>query len=499
MLVKQLAELFSGLDRAHGVYALLPPEPGQAKRPGRASTVLEKTTLKHWEAHVAGKEGLGIIPIKDDATCSWGAIDVDVYPSDIEQVEARCKQLNLPLVPCKTKSGGIHLFLFLKPGVSATLVRSRLNQFSARLGYPGVEIFPKQSVLASERDVGNWLNMPYYGGDKTDRYAVIGGKKASLERFIKRAFKLQVDASQLELVQLSSSDFDDGPPCLQALTLQGFPQGTRNTGLFALGVYARLKFADAWELKVDKFNVAYLKPPLPNREVATIIKGLGRKSYFYPCDKPPCVNHCDKALCRTREFGIGTAANDDLGVVVGGLVKIDSNPPTWITDVDGVRIELDSEEMLSQEKFRRRCMDRINKLPSRVKAPTWEKLIQTWLANVEIQEAPPDSGIEGQFLVLLEQFCTSVSQSKIIDEILTGKPYTKDGRIMFRSRDLERFLDQQHFRHLSTKQIWAVLRRKGASHTQLNLKGRCVQCWSVADYAQQDSDFDVPDAAHQED
>lgn len=499
MLVKQLSELFSGLDRAHGVYTLLPIEPGQAKRAGRASTVLEKVTPKKWAAHVAGKEGLGIIPIKDDATCSWGAIDVDVYPSDIQQVEARCKRLNLPLIPCQTKSGGVHLFLFLKPGVSATLVRSRLSQFSARLGYPGVEIFPKQSKLASERDTGNWLNMPYYGGDKTDRYAVIGGKQATLEQFIKRAVKLQLTAKELEEISLSSSDFDDGPPCLQALALQGFPQGTRNTGLFSLGVYARLKFADAWEPQIDKFNVAYLKPPLPNRETTTIIKGLSRKNYFYPCDKPPCVNYCDKAMCRARTYGIGTAANDDLGIIVGGLVKVDSNPPTWITDVEGVRIELDSEELLSQEKFRRRCMDRINKLPSRVKSLTWEKLVQGWLGNVEVQEAPPDSGIEGQFLLLLEQFCTSVSQSKVIDEILTGKPFNREGRILFRSRDLERFLDQQHFRHLSPKQIWAVLRRKDAKHHQLNIKNRCVQCWSVPDYSRQDSDFEVPDAAHQDD
>ena len=31
-----------------------------------------------------------------------------------------------------------------------------------------------------------------------------------------------------------------------------------------------------------------------------------KKDYGYLCKDEPMCNHCDKALCRTRKFGIGT-------------------------------------------------------------------------------------------------------------------------------------------------------------------------------------------------
>ena len=41
-----------------------------------------------------------------------------------------------------------------------------------KLGFAGSEIFPKQDALAKPEDKGNWLNMPYFGGDATDRYGI---------------------------------------------------------------------------------------------------------------------------------------------------------------------------------------------------------------------------------------------------------------------------------------------------------------------------------------
>jgi hypothetical protein len=32
---------------------------------------------------------------------------------------------------------------------------------------------PLQEKLLTDNDVGNWLNMPYFGGKETDRYAII--------------------------------------------------------------------------------------------------------------------------------------------------------------------------------------------------------------------------------------------------------------------------------------------------------------------------------------
>jgi hypothetical protein len=147
---------------------------------------------------------------------------------------------------------------------------------------------------------------------------------------------------------------------------------------------------------------------------------------------------------------------------------------------------------MAQEKFRKICVDRINKLPNRVKPAVWERFLKSALEKVEVQEAPPDAGPEGQFMVMFEQFCTVVAQARVKDELLIGKPWTNEGRTYFRSSDLEKYLHQQHFTDFTTRQLWAILKRTGASHHQFQIKGKCVQCWSVKEFARQVEDFAVP-------
>jgi hypothetical protein len=498
--MKEIAErfekLFQGLHRAHGQYRIDVDSLGAGKVAGRATTVLEPLTVEKWINHLEGKLGVGAIPIRDDATCSWGAIDIDTYPLDIPQLEAKLKEFNLPLVPCRTKSGGAHLYLFLNTPVSADKVRNYLMKFASVLGYPGVEIFPKQVKLASTRDVGNWINMPYFDSDKTDRYAIIGGKKAAVLQFLKRAESIQNMLTEEKLSSIAikeTESFSDGPPCLQALSLNKIPQGARNEGLFAMGVYSRLKFGDDWESEVTEYNRLYVDPPLPFKEVGQVIKSLNRKNYFYPCSKAPIVGFCNKEVCKHREFGIGQGDSDEPSINVGTLVKILSDPPTWIIDVDGVRLELNTDDLLSQDKFRKICMEKINKLPNRIKPFKWEKMVKEKLENVELIEAPPDASTEGRFIQLVEAFCTGQAQARHQDELLAGKPWSAEGRTYFRSADLARYLDQQHFRELTNKEQWAALRRNGASHHQFNIKGKCVQCWSINEFAQQSEDFSIPE------
>lgn len=48
----------------------------------------------------------------------------------------------------------------------------------------------------------------------------------------------QLDALLKKEEAVVDEEIKDGPPCLQALMRQGFPEGTRNNGLFNIGVYS---------------------------------------------------------------------------------------------------------------------------------------------------------------------------------------------------------------------------------------------------------------------
>jgi len=192
-----------------------------------------------------GKAALGIVPLMDDgASLKWGVIDIDLYnqPSLIYDVQARIDALKLPLVVCRSKSGAAHCFLFLKEPMLAEDVLPVMKTWAAAIGYPGVEIFPKQTSRDSD-DVGNWLNMPYFHVSKpTDRFAVKAGKTLSLGGFVELAESQAVTKEDFHKVNVDDAEvialFLEAPPCLKNLfKAGGFPEGTRNDGMYNVGVY----------------------------------------------------------------------------------------------------------------------------------------------------------------------------------------------------------------------------------------------------------------------
>ncbi|WP_448506577.1 TOTE conflict system archaeo-eukaryotic primase domain-containing protein [Immundisolibacter sp.] len=485
--------LYRGLQRAHGTFRITHADDAKkGKMVGRAITVYETPTVEKWVEHLAGTTGIGIVPIDEHNMCRWGAIDIDTYRAGlVEEVEERTRALKLPVVCIRTKSGGVHVTAFVTEPIDARMMRAKMMEMAAALGVAGVEIYPKQVQLASERDTGNWLNMPYFNMKDTTRYAVYKGRGLTAEEFLDLAYALRSTPEQFLATSCADGGyFDDGPPCLQTIAAQGVQVGTRNESLFAMGVYARLKHDANWEDRVDEMNQMFIQPPLASREVQGICKSLSRKSYFYPCSKPPIVNFCNKEVCRHREYGIGQGDQEPT-LEIGTLVKICTDPPSWIIDVEGVRFEIETDDLMSQARFAKVCVEKINKWPGRVKPSIWMRTIQNRLDNVEVIEAPLEASPEGRFMWHLEQFCVVSAPARVKEELLLGKPWTDEGRHFFRSEDLMRYLNQHHFRDVSPRKAWSLLRSKaGAQHKQFQLKGRCVQCWSIPEFKRQDADFE---------
>ena len=171
--------------------------------------------------------------------------------------------------------GGAHVYCFLKEKAPAGDMQDKLREISAGLGYGGVEIFPKQrEVLVDRGDIGSWLNMPYFEGDESMRYAFDSkGDALSLTNFIKFVEERMITHEELvELEVPVLDDIKDGPPCLQVLLKQGFPEGTRNNGLFNVGVYLKKSNPEKWDLEIEEYNRKYVHPPLPgDRDWETLV------------------------------------------------------------------------------------------------------------------------------------------------------------------------------------------------------------------------------------
>jgi hypothetical protein len=135
MDLSRFSELFDGSKRKYGTF-----KPSGLKRAdGKVEGVY------NWESfpaddneepifkdHIEGVQSIGIVPIREDNTVSFGVIDVDKIKSEEEANEVldKIRSWNLPFVPFRSKSGGVHAYLFIDGSAPANEVKRRLTALS---------------------------------------------------------------------------------------------------------------------------------------------------------------------------------------------------------------------------------------------------------------------------------------------------------------------------------------------------------------------------------
>ena len=487
--MEEFKSIFEGLDVAYGQHQS-EGKRADGKQEGKSYIVKKLVTDELWTQHLAGEgPSLGIIPIMADNTSRWGCIDIDTYPIDYRKIINIIRTLQLPLVPCRSKSGGLHVFLFLKKPIAAKLIRSKLREAAAAIGHADVEVFPKQSTILIEKgDLGNFLNLPYYNAKNSTRYAYKDdGTAASLLEFIELYNKYSLENIDKVAIKISDKVIPDGPPCLQQLCTQGFPEGTRNNGLFNIAVFLRKLDADNWKVLLEKHNQQYMNPPLAASEVVTVQNQLEKKEYNYRCKEPPINSYCNAQVCRTRKYGVGGGASLEFSA----LTKLETEPPVWILNVGDARMELQTDELQIQTKFQKKCMDALNLMPPLVKQSVWQESIEKLFINLIKIPVSDDGSVAGQFEAYLQEFCTDRAQAQNRDELTLRKPWTEDGISWFRLKDLADYLTRNKFTHYNTGQLVQALRRLDGKSDKFNLKGRTVRVWGVPAYQHQDSAFDI--------
>ena len=441
--MKAFKEIFEGLNSAYGQYIPSTVHSSNGKQKGRPFTVKKPVIDVLWENHLKGKEpALGIIPINEKNLCRWGCIDIDQYDFNHKKFIKKIKQKKLPLVVCRSKSGGAHVFLFVSEWIEAAAMREKLKVMAATLGYSECEIFPKQEYLLIERgDTGSFLNLPYHGGDNTTRYAFLeNGDAASLRGFIGLYERNKLTKEKFENLTIESENeqnIKDGPPCLQILCKEGFPEGTRNNGLYNIGVYLKKANPDTWQTDLATYNTKFMKPPLSPQQVMTTISSLNKKDYQYKCKDQPICNYCDSLTCQTRKFGIG---NGTLMPDISNLRKFTSDPPRWFVNVGGETVDVKTNELRTFDLFDEACMDQISiKLPN-VSKPIWGKVISNLMKAVEEIEAPETLKYKKQLEEHLENFTTDRAAGKQKTDINRGVSWTDEGRTYFKFKDFWKYL-----------------------------------------------------------
>lgn len=496
--VSRFAALFRGNNRSFGQFD---PRQPDANR----SSHTKKGAYSDVEImrHLTGATGLGIVPINDDSTCHWGAIDIDNHNDksvdlDIAAIESRVEALRLPLITCRSKSGGVHLFLFGREPLRAATVHSILKKWAKDLNVVGVDcIFPKQSKLAysdsGDRALGNWINLPYFGGDGTRRYAVENGQPLSLELFLSLAESRAI--SSYDLDKIAGNEHTEAPPCIQAGMADGIDSGSRNEFAYNLTIYMKKRFPEDFKDRIFDLNSQIFAEPLPFIEIRKVVNSGSRRDYRYKCSTEPCKSLCDRKACLTRQFGITQDQADEADAELqlpafNGLVQYTTNPVRWELSVDDtVKLMLSTEELFEWRVLRHKIAERLLRVVPFIKNDKWQKILTTLMANCRKEIAPEDASSDGIIKSQLVEFVRKVDlMNDGLDigqrqNLFRGIPVvqTIDGTkfVFFRAQDFVTFLKRNKSEEMKGVNLWFSLREHGVQHGRLRVGDKSPSVWSI--------------------
>jgi hypothetical protein len=507
--IQQFQELFRGRENMYGLMKV-----GQGGEKKWAKTVHEALSDKLWKQHLNGTgPGIGVSPIMEDNTCLFGAIDVDDKATDHAALEKAIEELGVPLVVARSKSGGAHIYVFFTDPIPAEALVPKLKEWANQLGVTSrdaqgneipVEIFPKQTNLVPSA-VGNWINLPYYDHEKTERWASMAGTKASLVEFLMFAENRRIQPGQIHQVKTTlvpdeeGGLFEDGPPCLQAIHQEGVFEGFRNEFLLASSIYFALKHGDDWEDELDAYNTEFVDPPLGDIEIRTIKASINRQrnrgTYAYP-KAPWLTERCsagdNESRCGLRKYGCKSVAKaaatgedpDDGSHIQGRVIKLtktDNDPPTWGVLVDGKAISLTTDEWWTFKGFRRRVYERLNIVLPPVSQKDWETHVQDLTKGVVVITTPKDADTEGQFKALVEEFCEQATEIDGLDDLLDGTPVEQadEGRVIFLSPHLMNWLKRTKQFMIPPTKMFNYIANMGGGFDIVTIKDTQVEVWHI--------------------
>ena len=296
------------------------------------------------------------------------------------------------------------------------------------------------------------------------------------------------------------------PPCLKIMEGKGYPQGTRNNGIFNVGVFYRKAFPNDWEDLLQKFITKYM-PEMKPEEVIRETKQIalnndeGEIKYFYRCNDVPIKNHCNKELCATTRYGIKKEEVFADYPVVTELHILDSQPPVYYVyaDVNGKRLKtrVDDEDHLLYAKPFRKVFNRTHLINfPKVSEKDWDALIDHLYKNKIIIEAPEDASTYAEFMDYLNEFCaTNGRGSKSMDELSLDRAFIDEDKekIYFKLETFQKWLQNTKNYKKKRSTLVSFLRDEAkAESTWVQVNKKSQRCWEL-DFKLDDTIMEKPD------
>ena len=371
---------------------------------------VDKELMVH---HLEGDFGVGICPVNAEGKARFGVLDFDIYSSEVRKVLDIIREYQLPLLPFRSKSGGLHVYLMLTKAIPAKEMRDILERikynfsFDEIYGKNKVEVFPKQNSV-KEGGFGSAITLPYFNAEEPYTYLLsLDGEKTDFKEAL---IYIQKHITTVESITeiLDNLPYNDAPPCIQRILLSeavGGEDTGRNNFLFSFAVYAKKKYGTSFESYVESVNEKF-SVPLAESDVAAICTSVSQNEYIYKCSDIPCNSFCNKVTCKKREYGLGRDKSHFTGIDYGQLFRYQAAEPyyIWKLRLHGQEewkdvVFKDEGYLLDQKNFAKLCVRYLNQAPMQVSSNDWYAILNSVLPNIKNVEVTSESDTSGLSVV----------------------------------------------------------------------------------------------------
>jgi len=290
--------LWSGYEKRHIELSGKPAKDDKGKvTTAKTDTVKGPLTEELVAAHLKGDASIGVAPVRLDSTCLWGALDIDWYDMPEDEVARVRDAVRTRCAAFRSKSRGLHVYVFVDEPVSARQMHDYLVALRKRLPKAiakKTEIFPKatQTVVTTDNEP-TAVNLPLRHQQRELAWLIDDkGIKAAFDEIGLLTLLQHID-DKCRLSAKVLRDIADELPTLDASEI-GYrvpdnPAG-RNDLLMRVAMSMQARGWPDTEMDVEirrlngdaKFHHLFDEGPLPESEVVNLLKSAKKREKGTP-------------------------------------------------------------------------------------------------------------------------------------------------------------------------------------------------------------------------
>ncbi len=464
----------------------------------------EQVIIAHYAEHLKGMESLGIYPLLDDGTCHFAAVDID--EKDFNKALAIRKEFlnqGINSYIAESKSKGYHVYTFAEERFIARDIRGILNHTLSKLDIRA-EVFPKQDRLSETTPLGNYINLPCFGHTRPFLSADLREVPVEIAlQKIKRVSQATIDLALKGIPSEQPRPQTEVRPsasrgsklsCFGAM-MAGVPQGCRDEVAFRLAVhlYRQGMPQQLAEATMLQWDIDYNQPPIGSAIVRRKIKQAYTGKYGLGCLNPLIQQFCNLAcpIYQKRHKEIDFRKGEEGRETIIALSRVKTSPPAFSLHLDGAKLEMDSNDLLSLRKVKAKAIEELSYVPfPGMKAAEWEALVNSLLAEITNEPAPQDASSQARCVEALYDWLGTTPEAESPEDVEAGKPIKREDACYFRMKDALDHLSKYRWFQADPGQVYRMVKNAGGGAKSARL-GRVFKLWFLPIRKEEEEKEDV--------